>query len=110
MKTLVYAIFDSKVGVYAQPFFMRTRGEAIRAFETLANDRNSQLNKYPGDFSLFELGEYEDEEGTFKNRTAGLNLGLAQAYISNHNNQMEQMVEKITQEVKPKPETLKAAN
>lgn len=59
----VFSVFDVKVAAYAQPFFMRTSGEAVRAFVQSCNDENTQLAKTPEDFSLFELGEFNDQNG-----------------------------------------------
>lgn len=79
-KKLVYSVFDSKVGMYAQPFFMRTKAEALRGWQTVANDPETNIAKFPEDYSLFELGEYDEERGAFMNHPAPLNLGLASQY------------------------------
>lgn len=79
-KLLVYAVYDSKVQTYAQPFHMRTKGEALRGWQEVANDPNTQIHKHAEDFSLMELGEYDEQTGQFTNLTAPLNLGLATQY------------------------------
>ena len=79
-KLKVYAVLDSKVGAFAQPFFMRTRGEALRGWEEVANDVQTQIGKYPSDFALMELAEYDEASGVFDNLVAPLNLGLASQF------------------------------
>lgn len=79
-KLLVYSVYDSKVQLFAQPFFMRTKGEALRGWIDVANDPKTNICKYPEDYSLFELGEYEEESGSFKNHQAPVNMGMAAQY------------------------------
>lgn len=61
----VFCIFDSKTEAYMSPFFMKSKGEAIRALEGLVNDPQHNFGKYPGDFTLFELGSWDDSSATF---------------------------------------------
>lgn len=79
-KLLVLSVYDSKVQLFAQPFFMRTRGEALRGWTDVVNDPSTQMSKYPTDFALMELGEYDEQKGSFTNHQAPINLGLAVAY------------------------------
>jgi len=62
MKTKVYTIFDSKTAAYLQPFYLRSNGEAIRAFTEAVNDPKSTFYKYPEDFILFEIGTWDDND------------------------------------------------
>ena len=77
MKLKIYAVYDSAVGAYMQPFFMQSKGVALRSWLEAANDEKTQFNKHPADFTLFELGEYDELSGTFENHPAKLNLGTA---------------------------------
>lgn len=63
MRTNVYAVYDVKAQAYATPFFMPSTGLAIRAFSEVATDQNSQLCKHAEDFSLYKIGEFDDNEG-----------------------------------------------
>ena len=76
----VFTVFDSKVGAYLQPFFMRSRGEAIRAYTDMCNDGKSEFNKYPEDYTLFELGEYSDENAKFHMYDAPHSLGVGSEF------------------------------
>jgi hypothetical protein len=73
----VYAVYDSKVNHYDQPFLMHSRGEALRSWITIVNDQSTSFFKYPEDFSLMELGEYDNITGKYKNHDVPVNLGLA---------------------------------
>lgn len=61
----VFSIRDSKGEIYMQPFFQKTAGEAERSFKTLVQDDKSTVSKYPEDFDLYYLGEYDDQTGKF---------------------------------------------
>ena len=63
MKLKVFAIHDAKAEAYMQPFFMANKGTAIRAITELLSKSDHQFSKYPEDFTLFELGEYDDSNG-----------------------------------------------
>lgn len=77
MKLKVFSIYDSKAEAFMRPFFMRNAGEAVRAFETTVRDENTQFFQFPGDFTLFEVGEWDEDKGVFKNLDAKVNLGVA---------------------------------
>lgn len=58
-----FSIKDSKAEVYNPPFFKPTHGEAERTFRELANDEKTNVNKYPEDFSLWYVGNYNEQTG-----------------------------------------------
>lgn len=58
-----FAIFDRVAGFYAAPFYLASKGEAIRAFSDLAMDPNTAIFRHPGDYALFELGVFDNETG-----------------------------------------------
>lgn len=74
----VYSVYDSKAQFYGNPFFQRTKGEAMRSWTTIANDEKSEICRFPGDYSLFEIGEFDSDTGTLHPHQALINLGLAQ--------------------------------
>lgn len=73
----IFCVHDTKAEVYRTPFFMKTRGEAIRAFKDLANDKNTAIAKHPGDYRLCHIGEFDDEYCTlvYAERITGLGFG-----------------------------------
>lgn len=77
----IFTVYDSKVEAYAQPFLMQSKGAALRAFSDTANDKSTQYNKHPGDFTLFEIGEYDDSNAKLKNYEVKVNLGQANEFI-----------------------------
>lgn len=85
MKSKVYAVYDSKAQAFMAPFQTHTRGMAIRMWTDTVNDEKTQFHKHPGDFTLFELGEYDDENGKFENKSTPESCGLAVEFIQEKN-------------------------
>lgn len=66
MNLKVYTIRDSKAEVFNTPFFQKSHGEAERSFRELINDEKSMVSKYPEDYDLYYLGQYDDQTGTIE--------------------------------------------
>jgi len=66
----VFAVYDSKAGAYMNPFNMPTIGMAIRGFCEVVEDKSTSIGKHPEDFSLFELGVFDDAKGSYETLTA----------------------------------------
>lgn len=73
----IFAVKDTKAEAFMKPFFMRTRGEAIRGFTEASNDDKTQFCKYPADFYLFEVGEFNEFTGMLSALDAPVNVGCA---------------------------------
>lgn len=58
-----FSIFDLKVGAFSPPFFVRTRGEAVRSFTDACKDDNLMFKRHPADYRLFFVGEFDDQAG-----------------------------------------------
>lgn len=81
-KLKVFAVRDLKVGAFLQPLFMRTAGEALRGFEDAVNSTSAEnmIGKHPEDFSLYELGEYDEDLGRFTQPADPNPIGTAVEY------------------------------
>nr|UXQ88150.1 MAG: nonstructural protein [Microvirus sp.] len=64
MKHNIFAVYDSKGQSYTTPFFDHAPGRALRTFADCCNDDGHQFGKHPSDYTLFDLGQYDDETGT----------------------------------------------
>lgn len=60
MKQSMFSIYDSKADAYLPPFFLHNEFMALRVFTDCANDQTHQFGKHPEDYTLFELGSFED--------------------------------------------------
>lgn len=63
MKLMMFSVFDSAVGAFLTPFFVRSRGEAIRSFQDAVNDAKHQFHSHASDYTLFVFGEFDDNNG-----------------------------------------------
>jgi len=77
MKHKVFTVYDSKAKAFLKPFFFPAVGLALRAWEDTVNTPDTQFCRYPADFTLFEVAEYDEETGLFTNLQAHVNLGTA---------------------------------
>ena len=77
----MFTVYDSKAEAFLQPFFSQSRGTAIRSFSEAANDEKHQFHRHAGDFTLFELGEFDQLTADVKQLQAPVKLGTALEYI-----------------------------
>jgi hypothetical protein len=61
----VFSVYDSKAEGYMQPFFLKTVGEAERALANLVREPDHNFSRYAEDFTLFELGLWDEKKGAF---------------------------------------------
>lgn len=57
---IVVSCYDKATDAYMRPFFMMTRGQAIRAFTDEVNHPESDVGKHPEDYALFQVGTWVD--------------------------------------------------
>lgn len=63
MKLLMCAIFDSQVKAFTPPFYSRTKSEAMRSFADAVGKSDSPFCNHPNDYTLFYIGEFDDNSG-----------------------------------------------
>ncbi len=78
----VYTVYDTKAEAYIQPFFSPTKGLALRSFQEALIDEKSNISKYPEDFTLFELGEFDQETAKFNLHNTPQSLGVAVEFLT----------------------------
>lgn len=59
----VFATFDNKAASFGKPMFLPTEGLAKRMFVEACLDPKGDLNKYPEDYSMYEIGAYDPNTG-----------------------------------------------
>lgn len=64
----IVAVRDKKCDCFSRPFVAQTPAAAIRSFSDEVNrqDQNNEYYKHPEDYALYELGEYNDADGSIK--------------------------------------------
>lgn len=58
-----FSLFDYKADIYMPPFYCGTLGQAVRSVVEAAADNRSTLGRYPQDFALMEIGQFDDVTG-----------------------------------------------
>jgi len=64
MKSKLFCIRDQKIGIFQEPFPCPTDKAALRSLEAAVQQGQGDLGKFPGDFDLYEIGNYDPETGT----------------------------------------------
>lgn len=59
----VCAVKDSAADAFGRPFFVPTIGLAMRSFIDEVNNRESPFNAHPDDYTLYEIGDFDDNSG-----------------------------------------------
>lgn len=71
----IYSVRDDAAAAYLPPFYARQNGEAIRMFQNSLSDSQSNFAKWPDQFVLFELGEFNEDTGQITTLPAPKSLG-----------------------------------
>lgn len=71
----IYSIHDKKAEAYLPPFFLHSQGMAIRAFSDLVKQEKHPFHLHPEDYTLFEIGEYDDTSGRITPNESPNSLG-----------------------------------
>lgn len=73
----VFSVYDSKAEAYLPPWVAQTTAVALRRFEATAQDSNSDFSRFAGDYTIFEIGEWDEDGGSIVMYEAKHNLGTA---------------------------------
>lgn len=70
MKHVIIALYDKPVDAFGRPFVARTHNEALRQIQQQANrvEENNMLNTHSADYSVYDVGEWDDETGNITGR------------------------------------------
>jgi len=63
----IVSVYDAKAQAFGRPAFVGTVPLAVRSFDDEVNrkDENNQMNQHPEDFSLYDMGTFDDTSGVF---------------------------------------------
>lgn len=77
----MFCLLDIKVGSYGSPFFFHHHHEAIRAASELAQDQGTIPGRYPADFGLYEMGEFDNATGQVTMHAYPQALGVLRSFL-----------------------------
>ena len=81
MRLFMYCVFDSASGVYDRPWVAQSDGSAIRSFGDIACDAEHPIGKHPEYYSLFRVGEFDDNTGVIVAETC-VCIGMAHELVA----------------------------
>ena len=81
----VFSIYDSKAEAYLPPFILPKQAQAKRAFADCVNSDSHQFGQNPADYTLFELGNFNDEDGQHLLHRANISLGNGLEFLEPDN-------------------------
>lgn len=61
----IYSMYDSAIKAYMQPIFAESTGGLLRQLTDILKDREHAFSKHPEDYTLFQLGTYDENTATF---------------------------------------------
>lgn len=76
----IFSVYDAKAQAYNDPVFLPNQAIAERSFRIAANDPKSFIGQCPTDYTLFYLGEFDDETGRMELLNTPQAIGLATNY------------------------------
>lgn len=79
----IFSVYDSKAEAFLPPFFAPTTAVGIRNFEGAANDSGHQFFRFAADYTLFELGSWDERSCKFDLADSHTNLGTALTFQRN---------------------------
>lgn len=75
---IICAVKDMKAQYFLQPTFQRSVADAIRSWQIVANDdKDSMVGKFPHDYRLYHLGEFDTITGKISVFEDSRDLGSA---------------------------------
>ncbi|QXP08310.1 MAG: nonstructural protein [Arizlama microvirus] len=77
----LYSIYDEKACFFQFPFPAKTRSEAVRMVTDALNTPDTLIAKHPEDFSLYELGTFNDADGVYTPRSQNYHICLLSALL-----------------------------
>ncbi len=76
----MFTVYDSKAELYLPPFYNKTTGQAVRAYDDTCNQKDHPFYKHPEDYTLFEIGTYDENTAEIITYDAKTPLGTALEY------------------------------
>lgn len=86
MLQLVFTVYDQKADAFLPPWIMPKAVMAQRIFSDCVNSKDHQFHAHPEDYTLFLLGDWDDEKAEFTPLPNGKrSLGVALEYVKKEN-------------------------
>lgn len=77
----IFTCFDQKAKLHTRPFFYAEVGEAVRSFSDCANDPAHDIGRHPSDYTLKEIGTFDEGTGIITSLETSISHGDAVQYL-----------------------------
>lgn len=77
----IFTVYDTKAQAYLPPFILPRAEMAKRIFSDCINSDDHQFGKHPEDYTLFHLGNWDDDTAEYHLKNAPTSLGVGVEYI-----------------------------
>lgn len=78
----VYSVFDSKAAAFLPPFFCANAAVALRSFTRAVQEEGTDFNRFAADYTLFEVGTWDQSSGEFVSHEAKVSLGCGVEFLA----------------------------
>lgn len=75
-----FSVFDSAAARFLEPFAAPTVEVALRRFRATIENPETDFARFPEDYTLFHVGQFDQEEGLFRAFQTPHSLGVAVTY------------------------------
>lgn len=76
MKLKIFSIYDSKAMAFITPFYVPNVQLAVRGFQNARADPEHAFHRNPTDYTLHELGEWDDTNASIEMYDNAINHGF----------------------------------
>ena len=76
MNVQMFTVFDAAAKRFLEPFNAPTVEFALRQFRSSVESPDHLFSKYPEDYTLFHIGEFDQESGVIHSFDTPHNLGV----------------------------------
>lgn len=77
----LFSVRDMKGQCFLTPHFQRSVADAIRQFEVVANEGESLISRFPNDFRLVHLADFDSDSGRLDVFETAKDLGSAADFL-----------------------------
>ncbi len=81
MIILAFAVWDAAAEAYLPPFFVSTKGQAIRSFSDAVNEAGHQFALHAKDYTLFHIGSFDQGKGVLSGVNPPDSMGNALQFV-----------------------------
>lgn len=78
----IYSVFDAATNAYLQPMYALSKGQILRGITEAVNDPKHDFHKYARDYTLFELGTFDDSCAMFELLPSPKSLGVLVEFLN----------------------------